>query len=51
MYSYDQDIIDELQRKLDGRPPKKEITLPPESLMTIDEVTKDAMKIYNLLVK
>ena len=46
MYSYDADRIDELERKLAGLPPRKEVTLPPDALMTKDEVNASLLKTW-----
>lgn len=34
------DVVDELQRQLRGEPPRKEILLGPDALMTLDKVVK-----------
>ncbi len=47
MYDYRDDEIDALKRKLEGRPPKKEITLGPESVLPVEELVGEALKILN----
>ena len=46
MYNYDADRIDELERKLAGLSPRKEVTLPLGALMTKDEVTASLLKTW-----
>ena len=43
--------IDELQRKLDGKPPRKKIVLPASAGMTKDEAVKSALKIFEKIQK
>ncbi len=51
MYNYDHDEIDRLQRIIDGKPPRKEITLPADALMTKDEVSKALKDAWNKAIK
>ncbi len=51
MYNYDRDEIDRLQRIIDGRPPRKEITLPADAIMTRKEVSKSAMDAWKKAVR
>ena len=41
------DYIDELERKLAGKPPRKEITLPPDSIISAADVGKHMRKIWD----
>lgn len=51
MYSYDHDEIDRLQRIIDGKPPRREITLPADALMTKEELTKSLKEAWDRAVR
>lgn len=45
MHNYLYDELDELKRKLDGKPPRKETTLPPSSTLNANQVVNGALRI------
>lgn len=51
MYNYQDDEIDALKRQFAGLPPRREILLPPDSMMASKQVTAHASKLLYKILK